>query len=150
MTWESEIDKKIQEALNSGSFDSLPGKGKPLSLDQNPYEDPGWRLAFHLLKSNNFSLPWIEQRRELEEQIRVSRDKLQSAWEIHQTRLSQDSVRGEATVGWDRAVVEFRLRSVEINRQILTYNLQTPSARFHVLAIRPDVEIKSVQDSWMS
>lgn len=142
MDWESEIEKKIQEAIKAGSFDFLPGKGKPLPLEQNPYEDPAWRVAFHLLKANNFSLPWIERRREIEEMIRSARDNLLSVWKVS----APGRVKGGADGDWERAVAEFRIEAAEINRQILAYNLQIPSDRFQLFAIRPDEVIRSVQE----
>ena len=55
------IEEIIRQAMQEGKFDDLPGKGKPLNLDQNPHQDPDWRVAHHLLKSAGFSLPWIER-----------------------------------------------------------------------------------------
>jgi DnaJ-like protein len=54
MSLEKLIEKKIEEAIERGDFDNLPNAGKPLDLE--PYfkmrEDV--RLAYSLLKSNNF------------------------------------------------------------------------------------------------
>ena len=60
------IEELIQRAIQEGKFSDLPGKGKPLRLDENPHADPDWQLAYHLLKENSFSLPWLELRQELE------------------------------------------------------------------------------------
>jgi len=55
-------EEQIRRAIEEGKFDNLPGKGKPLNLEQNPFEDPEWRLANHVLITSGFSLPWIEKR----------------------------------------------------------------------------------------
>ncbi len=34
------IDQIIQQAIQDGAFENLPGKGKPLNLDDNPHVDP--------------------------------------------------------------------------------------------------------------
>ena len=60
------IEEHIRQAMQAGKFDDLPGKGKPLSLDENPLADPEWQLAFHMLKDAGFSLPWIESLKEIE------------------------------------------------------------------------------------
>ena len=33
-------EKAISEAIEKGEFDDLPGKGKPIDLKENPFEDP--------------------------------------------------------------------------------------------------------------
>jgi len=39
----SPIDEIIRRAIEEGQFDDLPGKGKPLRLDEDPNSDPAWR-----------------------------------------------------------------------------------------------------------
>jgi DnaJ-like protein len=54
--WESAVDKQIREAEERGEFDNLPGKGKPLRLDN---WDAEWGMAYHVLKNAGETLPWI-------------------------------------------------------------------------------------------
>ncbi len=54
--WESAVDKQIREAEERGEFDNLPGRGKPLHLDN---WDRDWGMAFHVLKNAGETLPWI-------------------------------------------------------------------------------------------
>jgi DnaJ family protein C protein 28 len=144
MNWDKEIEKKIREAMESGAFDNLPGKGQPLSLDQNPHEDPSWRLAHHILKSNNFSLPWVEKRREIEDRIETARKELARAWEARGSRTTgQGSQRSR---DWDSAVVAFRQQVGEINRLIRTYNLEVPSPQLHLFSLDADREIDAVKN----
>ena len=79
------IEELIQRAIREGKFDALPGQGKPLHLDDNPQADPDWQLAYHLLKENGFSLPWLELRQEIENEIESARQSLQRAWEMGQS-----------------------------------------------------------------
>ncbi len=79
------IEDLIQRAIQEGKFSDLPGKGKPLRLDDNPLADPDWQLAYHLLKENGFSLPWLELRQELEKEIEAARQSLKQAWEWRQS-----------------------------------------------------------------
>ncbi len=62
-------EQKIRSAIESGQWDNLRGKGKPLQWDENPFEPPEWRMAFSLLRQNGFSLPWLEERKDIEAEI---------------------------------------------------------------------------------
>ena len=57
--WESWLDQQIREAQESGKFDNLPGKGKPLNLVPNPYAQDR-ELAFKVLKDAGYAPDWIE------------------------------------------------------------------------------------------
>lgn len=50
--WEDIAERKIREAMAEGAFDNLAGMGRPLNLDENPYEDPSLRMAHRLLRNN--------------------------------------------------------------------------------------------------
>jgi len=61
--WESAVDKQIREAEERGDFDNLPGRGKPLHLED---WDAEWGIAYHVLKQAGETLPWIALGREIE------------------------------------------------------------------------------------
>ena len=42
--WEMIAERKIREAMEEGAFENLRGKGRPLDLEENPYEDPSLRM----------------------------------------------------------------------------------------------------------
>jgi hypothetical protein len=52
--WSEVMDGIIEEAMRSGAFDDLPGKGKPLKLSINPYA-PETELAYQLLRENDYT-----------------------------------------------------------------------------------------------
>ena len=54
MSLESAIDDKIRAAIERGEFDDLEGKGKPLDLDAYFATPEDLRLAYSMLKSNQF------------------------------------------------------------------------------------------------
>ena len=54
MSIESAIEERIKEAIARGEFDGLSGEGKPLDLDAYFNTPEELRMAFALLKSNNF------------------------------------------------------------------------------------------------
>jgi len=47
-------EQKIQEALQNGDFDQLPGAGKPLALEDLSHLPPEARMAYTILKNSGF------------------------------------------------------------------------------------------------
>lgn len=131
-------EEHIRRAMEAGQFENLPGKGKPLRLVENPFEAPEWRLAYHVLRSNGFSLPWMETRSEIESAIREARQFLQRAW----LRRNEGGENDWAEREWERALQEFRERVAAINQQIFNYNLQTPSAQLQMCQLRVERELE--------
>jgi DnaJ family protein C protein 28 len=127
-------EEKIREAMQVGVFDNLPGKGKPLKLDENPYEDPDRRLAHHLLRSQGFTLPWIAMRLEIQADIdRLRRDMAAEAAE------ADTAAADAAAAGQDQVTARFTGRFTgrikALNRRIFVYNLHAPSPAFHLLSL---------------
>ncbi|MBI3949099.1 MAG: DUF1992 domain-containing protein [Acidobacteria bacterium] len=60
-------ERKIVEAIDRGEFDNLPGKGKPLSLSQDPLESPDQRLANKILNNAGVAPVEVSLRRELDQ-----------------------------------------------------------------------------------
>jgi hypothetical protein len=71
-------ERKIEEAMQEGKFDDLPGKGKPLPLDEEWFAPPELRPAIRLLKSAGVLPDWMERAREIE-RLRAECDRL---WRI--------------------------------------------------------------------
>ena len=107
-SWQSIAERKIREAMADGAFDNLTGKGQPLDLAENPYEDPSLRMGYRLLRNNGFAPAWMEEAKDLEREIEQAPRELGG--------------RGDA----------FRARIAEIIRRILEHNLKTPSVLFHM------------------
>jgi DnaJ family protein C protein 28 len=138
------IEELIRRAMEAGKFDNLPGKGKPLRLEDNSQEDPEWRMAHHLLRSNGFSLPWIEKRQEIETELEAARGALKRSWAWRQAALAEkqpaDLVEGE----WGRSVQSFREKIADINKLIFSYNLEVPSDRFQRRMLDAERELTAV------
>jgi DnaJ family protein C protein 28 len=140
-----EIDDHIQKAMNEGKFDDLPGKGKPLNLDDNPHTDPDWRLAHHMLKSSGYTLPWIAARQEIEAQIEAARADLGRAWEWRGRALQGGQPYAQAEAEWERAERVFQEQVEKINKKIFDYNLQTPSEKFQLLKLNAKKELEAIE-----
>jgi hypothetical protein len=59
------VDTCIAEAMERGEFDNLPGKGKPLALDDDRHVPKELRVAYRLLKNAGFAPPEVELRRDI-------------------------------------------------------------------------------------
>src|ERR1041384_973169 len=77
------IEEKLREAFAEGAFDNLPGKGQPLKLEaENPFEDPTQRMGYRVLRNNGFTLPWIQEQKEIAEESERLRTELTRAWHM--------------------------------------------------------------------
>ena len=59
------VEKKIKEAEERGEFDNLPGKGKPLILDDDSMIPEDLRLSHKILKNADCLPPEIELKKEI-------------------------------------------------------------------------------------
>ncbi|HZS44041.1 MAG TPA: DUF1992 domain-containing protein [Blastocatellia bacterium] len=74
--------KRIEEAMERGEFDNLPGKGQPLDLSEDPFEHPEMRMANRVLRNAGVAPPEVSLRRELaelKEQLRKSKSEIERA-----------------------------------------------------------------------
>ena len=139
------IEEQLHKAIEEGKFDNLPGKGKPLLLDEtNPHADPEWELAYHMLKDSGFSLPWIETIREIEKDVELARKELQRAWKWRIIYLSADVPDEKASVEWERSQQAFKEKLTSLNKRILDYNLKVPNVRFQRPALNFEQELKKI------
>ena len=134
------VEQRIQEAMERGEFDDLPGKGKPLRLGDNPYLEPGQELAFGLLKKNGFAPEWIERDKEIRKETDVARRQLQQAWQRQQDNPDNESA-------WKAAVAQFETSLAKLNRKIDTLNLIVPVSSLQRPRLRLENEVQTVQKS---
>lgn len=66
MSIESSIEEMIKQAIARGEFDNLEGQGKPLDLDAYFNTPEDLRMAFSMLKSNDFVPEEVEMLKEIE------------------------------------------------------------------------------------
>lgn len=59
------VEERIQKAQEEGVFDNLPGKGKPLQLDDDSFIPEDLRLAYKILKNSNCLPIELELRKEI-------------------------------------------------------------------------------------
>ncbi len=138
------VEDQLLRAIQEGKFDDLPGKGRPLKMDENPLGDPEWRLAYHILQSGGFTMPWIERRQEIEKRAEMVRTDLVIAWKRQQSGLEPGRLDLSMEAEWQQAAQSFREQVHALNRQIFNYILEAPMERFHLDLINLERELRAV------
>ncbi len=139
------IEEHLRRAMAEGKFDNLPGKGKPLHLDEvNPHADPEWELAYRMLKDSGYSLPWIEAIKEIEKDIESARKDLQIAWRFTQDANPESQSVSYVSAEWERAQQAFKDKLTALNQRIRDYNLQVPNARFQRPVLNYEREVEKI------
>ncbi|HYP26335.1 MAG TPA: DUF1992 domain-containing protein [Blastocatellia bacterium] len=103
MSFDRLIDEKIKEAMARGEFDNLPGKGKPIDLEDYFSTPEEIRVGHSILKNSGF----------VPEEVQLLRD-------IESLRESFDRSRDEGEKG--------RLKK-QIDREVLKLNLLVEQRR---------------------
>jgi hypothetical protein len=98
-----------------------------LQWQENPFEPAEWRMAFSLLRQNGFSLPWLEERKEIEAEVQQFRAQLVM-------RLGCANMTGVRD--WAKGQID------RLNRRIFRYNLGVPLDRFQVLPLNLEQEME--------
>ena len=112
-------EEKIRKAMEAGEFDRLAGKGKPLCLEENPFEPEGMGAVYRLLKHNDYTLPWME------EGLEIERKRLLAHRALREASLAEN-----APELIRQAQEAFSLQIESLNREIIHYNLRVPGAAF--------------------
>lgn len=121
--WQSLIDQQLEEAHANGSFNNLPGTGKPLDLKEDSNTPNDMKLAYKILKDNDIIPDWMEEGKALEAQ----REKLVG------------EIRGVAAAN---AVSQgLRDRISTYNKRALTHNLKLPPGFPHKRTINLEREL---------
>ena len=135
---ESLAEKRLREAIENGEFDDLPGKGEPIDLRENPFEDPDLRTVHRLLRNAGFAPAWIEERKDIDAELAAAQTKLNRAW-----ALFGPGGKAPSEAEWKRSVKEFREQVLELQQRIRIYNLKAPAAVFH----RKQIDVEKIVES---
>ena len=63
--FEEIIERRIKEAQAKGEFDDLPGRGKPLQIEDDSHIPEDLRMAYKVLKNANCLPPEVELRKDI-------------------------------------------------------------------------------------
>ena len=129
------VDEQIEEAMERGEFTNLPGKGKPLKLETNPYLTPQVRMANRLLKENGFAPRWIELKKEIEQEkaqldrllanLKARRERVAVILQEnpHRSKVIQRSFEQERA----RSLAQYSEKLKNLNRKIQRMNFLMPT-----------------------
>ncbi|MAT45392.1 MAG: hypothetical protein CL609_23945 [Anaerolineaceae bacterium] len=124
-------EEKILDAIKSGAFDDLPGFGKPIDWKPlNPYADE-WAITYDILQTHNITLPWIEKRKEIEQDLKKAVQNCES-----NLNLSSDI-----------AFRQFFKEIQAINQKIFDYNLSVPVSRLQRRQLEAEVLFNRIKNS---
>ncbi len=144
--WNDLISHRIDEAMRNGAFDNLRNKGKPLTIDQNPFVPVAQQMANDLLKNNDLVPYWISERTAMLDSIACFRQRFQElAVHFHQAWLAADDAkRTVIQASWQRQIEQWTQEIKELNRKITVVNLQQPIARLEIFKVLLDEELTRV------
>ena len=129
------VNKQIEEAMERGEFANLPGKGKPLKFDTNPFLTPQARMTSRLVKKNGFAPRWIELEKEIKQEkvqleriltnLKGRRERLATIIQQHPHRHKVVSRSFEHERA--RSIAQYTEKLENLNQKIQRVNLLMPT-----------------------
>ncbi|MEN3001137.1 MAG: DUF1992 domain-containing protein [Armatimonadota bacterium] len=133
-------ERKIEEAMQEGKFDNLPGKGKPLPMDEEWFVPPEMRPAVRLLKSAGVLPDWLEYARQIEE-VRAECQRCWQRAEREYPRICQQPLE-RYTLWLEQRITELRTLMERVNQLILVYNCCAPATANPQIPYRVQIELQ--------
>jgi hypothetical protein len=153
MDFDRVIEELIRKAQEEGKFRDLRGRGKPLNLDENAFEDPAMRMANHMLKEHGFRPDWLEDDVSLRQELEQARRDLARTRDWRAAELARlagqtgaAAIRQRELVAdeWSLARQRFRQRLEAVNKVIFTLNLKVPSTQLQRRKLDVEAELEKV------
>lgn len=144
------VEEQIRKAQERGDFNHLQGAGKPLDLYENPFEPVELRMAFKILKDNDYAPYWIELGKEIE----ADQERLEKEVDYFKryTVLFLADTHGRSAMRRYQDKKSYfyaeRKRDLEkLYKKILDYNLQCPTFTQGRANIAVDKEMEKIKHS---
>ena len=143
--WNDIVSRRIKEAMRDGAFDNLPGHGKPVDSGGDPFVPQDRQMAFKLLENNRLIPSWIGDRKAILAAIERLRDDIEKSVRAYRIEAAQtteaDHVQALAQQ-WSHTVERWESRVVDLNKRIVSQNLQQPADHLEILQLRLADELK--------
>jgi Domain of unknown function (DUF1992) len=115
-------ERQIKEAMDRGDFDNLPGKGKPLNLDEDASIPVHQRMMMKVLKNAEALPDWISLEKDIDREYKiVTQIKTRAFRSYHYTKSLQNR---------RNILIKLRKGYKEqlgfVNTMILKYNMASP------------------------
>jgi hypothetical protein len=130
-TWDSLVERLIQEAIDDGEFDDLPYRDQRLPLEDD--SAAGDRaVAFRMLRNAGMAPPWIETDKE----VRCLLDRIDEVIALgsRSREAGARHVRDELTRLVD-----------QVNQSIARLNAEAPTDRQHRRPLEPSVVLRRLE-----
>ncbi|MGI5911480.1 MAG: DnaJ family domain-containing protein [Syntrophomonadaceae bacterium] len=142
------VESQIEKAQKRGDFDNLSGVGKPIHLEENPFQPAELRMAYKILKDNNYAPFWIELGKEIDSDI----SKFWSEIEYFKkyTQIFFQNKHNQAAIDrYEKKKANFYKKQAllleQVNKKILDYNLHCPTFRLSRGSIIVEDEISKMR-----
>lgn len=149
--WNDLVSGRIEDAMQQGAFDNLPGHGKPLNLRRNPHTPEEQQMAFNLLEDNNLTPGWIGDRQKLQNDIAALRSQIEQVVARQQKAWPNASAHERSELQLERPYYLRRWQTTidELNKRIKTLNLQQPYIHLEILVLKLDEELARLGAGWL-
>lgn len=141
------VEEQIRKAMERGDFDNLEGTGKPIDLSENPYEPADLRMAFKILKDNDFVPYWIQLGNDIDaETVKIWKEV--DEFERYAVAFTGDKHSAIVIDRFDKRksvfYLEKRKQFEKLKKKILDYNLHCPTFRLGRANIEVNEEMVKV------
>jgi DnaJ homolog subfamily C member 28 len=146
--WSDLVEEILNEARARGDFDNLPGKGKPLRLDDDSAAGDK-ALAYRLLKNNNAVPPEIERGREIDAELARAEDLLATLRRRREGLLARAGAAERRLYNQlcDKTEAQYRDALRAANSRVLSLNIVAPAA-LHRPTIPVEAKMRAFADEF--
>ncbi|XP_041365999.1 dnaJ homolog subfamily C member 28-like [Gigantopelta aegis] len=139
------VEDLIQDAMNKGHFENLPGAGKPINnLDRNPFVDTTTHNLNKILINNGFTPEWIRLQGEIRKETTKAKEKLA----VLKMKLGNPPFNTADSAKWKAGVKSFHAAIMDVNEKIDKYNLIVPFLNKQMVFYKSDKLMKHVCENY--
>lgn len=148
-------ERKIQEAIEDGKFDNLPGKGQPLVFDDDPMTPPHLRMANKVLKNAGVLPDWMQVLKEINTERNEAEQQRARLVREHQRMYGRlavmpaDHKEVVQFAAWHKKSREAYVRRLKnVNTTILKLSMMAPSTVQPVAPYKLKEEIEAFDEAF--
>ena len=142
------VEEQIRKARERGDFDNLKGAGQPIDLSENPYEPEDMRMAFRILRNNDFTPYWIQLGKDIDAETAKLWKEVEDFKRYVFLFINEKKHVAVTINRFEKKKAYFyyekRLEFEKLKKKIIDYNLQCPTFRLGRANIEVDDEMYKV------
>lgn len=116
MSIEKFVEEQVRRAMEAGEFDNLPGKGKPLDLKAYFDTPEDLRMAYSILKSNNF----VPEEVEMLKEIQAQKKRLETCSDEGQKDMLRKEI-NDKTIAFNMLLEKHKRRKIEVTSFLVSH-----------------------------